>query len=156
MPKNGVMASGSMHTPTTTTRLWVGMLRSTSSRIPGTPTASKATTARPRPSLRQVSHTSVVAGSTTAVAPMVVARARRAGERSLATTASTPWRRRAATTARPTGPQPSTTAPSPAPIPERFTAWSPTAMGSVRAAPRASSPLGTVSASGAESTMRSL
>ena len=46
-------------------------------------------------------------------------------------------------TARPTGPQPSTRAPSPAAMPDRLTAWRPTAIGSVSAAWRASSPLGT-------------
>ena len=64
-------------------------------------------------------------------------------------------RRSAAMTASPTGPQPSTTAASPGSMPERFTACSPTAIGSVSAAWRGSSPLGTVSAHRSLSTIRS-
>ena len=59
-------------------------------------------------------------------------------------------------TARPTGPHPSTRAPSPPAMPERLTAWMPTAIGSVRAAWRGSSPFGTGSSIGADSSMRSL
>jgi hypothetical protein len=40
-------------------------------------------------------------------------------------------------------------------MPERFTAWSPTAMGSVRAARWAGRPFGTSSSIGAVSSMRS-
>ncbi len=58
-------------------------------------------------------------------------------------------------TARPTGPQPSTSAPSPLAMPERLTAWMPTAIGSVRAARSGSRPLGTGRSIGADSSMRS-
>ena len=49
-------------------------------------------------------------GSTTSCAPMTAASARRSVEKSAATIGSTPCRRSAAMTARPTGPQPSTSA----------------------------------------------
>jgi hypothetical protein len=60
-----------------------------------------------------------------------------------------------ATTLSPTGPQPSTRAPSPASIRDRLTACRPTAVGSVNAAWRGSSPLGTSTSNGADSSMRS-
>ncbi len=59
-------------------------------------------------------------------------------------------------TARPTGPHPITTAPSPVAIPDRLTACSPTAIGSVSAAWRGSRPLGTSMASSDDSSIRSL
>ena len=64
-------------------------------------------------------------------------------------------RRSAAMIARPTGPQPSTTAALPAWIVDLLTAWSPTAIGSVSAACRGSSPLGTFMQSMSDSTIRS-
>jgi limonene 1,2-monooxygenase len=60
-----------------------------------------------------------------------------------------------AITARPTGPHPSTSAPVPFSISDRFTAWSPTAIGSVSAAWRGSRPLGTSRRRGAVSSISS-
>ncbi|PQM49405.1 hypothetical protein C1Y40_00365 [Mycobacterium talmoniae] len=57
--------------------------------------------------------------------------------------------------AMPIGPQPSTTAVSPRPTPDLLTACSPTAIGSVSAACRGSSPLGMANSSGADSSIRS-
>ena len=59
-------------------------------------------------------------------------------------------------TAMPTGPQPSTRAPSPGPIADLLTACRPTAIGSVSAACRGSRPLGTSSTSSDDSSIRSL
>ena len=59
-------------------------------------------------------------------------------------------------TARPTGPHPTTTAPSPACSPERLTACRPTAIGSVSAACVGASPLGTANVSSDDSSIRSL
>ena len=81
--------------------------------MPGTPMASKQTSDLPSPARLHASKAGSVPGSTTSVAPIVVASARRAGEKSVATMVSMPLSFRAPITARPTGPQPSTSAPSP-------------------------------------------
>ena len=83
------------------------------------------------------------AGSTTTSAPQRVASARRAGDRSLATTVPTPRALSWQITIRPTGPQPITIAVSPFLISLRRTACSATAIGSVIAAMSTASPLGT-------------
>ena len=85
----------------------------------------------------------------------MVASARRVGEKSVATMVSMPFSFRAPITASPTGPQPSTSAPSPGAMRLLFTAWRPTAIGSVSAAWRKSSPFGTSVIIGADSSMRS-
>ena len=91
MPKNGVIESGCMHTPTTTMRLCAGATRSSSSIMPGhadglehghLPAAADAA-----PRLRTASRSR---GSTTSSAPIVAPRARRAGEKSAATIGATP------------------------------------------------------------------
>ena len=66
-----------------------------------------------------------------------------------------PCRRSSATTASPTGPAPSTTAASAGVTAERATACRPTAIGSVSAARRWSSPFGTFMHIAAESRIRS-
>ena len=81
--------------------------------------------------------------------------ARRRAEKSVATIGSMPFDFSAAITASPTGPQPSTSAPSPGLIPDLLTACSPTVMGSVSAARRASSPFGTLRHMPAVRRMRS-
>ena len=88
-------------------------------------------------------------------APMRAASSRRLGEKSAATIGRMPLSFRAAITARPTGPQPTTSgASSPARL-AFSTACTPTASGSVNAACSVGSPFGTSSISGADSTMRS-
>jgi hypothetical protein len=57
--------------------------------------------------------------------------------------------------AMPIGPHPTTSADSPGAIADLFTACRPTAIGSVSAACRGSSPFGTGISSGADSSMRS-
>ena len=156
MPNIGVSASGCMHTPTTTMRLCAGATRISSSIMPGTPTASNTAIWRSPPTRVHAANAVSSRGSTTSWAPIVTASARRAGERSAATIGATPSRRRAAITARPTGPQPTTTAPSPACSPERLTACRPTAIGSVSAACVGARPFGTGSVSSDDSSMRSL
>src|SRR5204863_508271 len=79
----------------------------------------------------------------------------RAGEKSAAMTGSIAMRFSAAITARPTGPQPSTTAASPLAIADLFTACTPTAIGSVSAATSAGRPLGTFTAMTSLSTSSS-
>ncbi len=96
-----------------------------------------------------------VRGSTTACAPMRSASVRRIGEKSPATIGSTPFSFSAAMTARPTGPQPTTSAASCGSRRAFSTACIPTAMGSVSAACSVGRPLGTGSASAAERTMSS-
>ena len=125
------------------------------SSMPGTPTASKITIGLFAPSRRQASMAGSTDGSTTSCAPMVTASRRRVSEKSAATIGSTPMACSAAITARPTGPAPSTTAAWPGVICDRLTACSPTAIGSVSAARRASRPLGTFSESRSLSTISS-
>ena len=155
MAKAGWMTSSSMHTPTTTMRLPKGASRTALSIMPGTPTASNSTSVLRPSTRRQASMPGSSRGSTDSWAPSVRAKARRLGEKSVATMGSIPFRRRAAITASPTGPQPSTSAASPWLIPALPTAWMPTAMGSVRAACWGDRPLGTSSSKGADSSMRS-
>ena len=144
IPISGWIVSGSMHTPTTTIRVPRGAAAITWSSTPGTPTHSKTTGVRPA---GRCSHTVVLAGSTTTWAPSVVASSRRRGEKSAATMGSTLSRRSAAITARPTGPQPMTNGASSGARRAFCTAWTPTAIGSVRAAWSVASPLGTGSSS---------
>ena len=82
------------------------------------------------------------AGSTTTSAPQRFARARRPGEKSLATMVFTPRALRWQMTARPSGPQPMTTAVSRREMSLRRTACNATAMGSVSAATSIDRPLG--------------
>ena len=117
--------------------------------------ASNTTSVLPLPARVQASKASSAAGSTTSVAPMVVASARRAGEKSVATIVSMPLSFSAATMARPTGPQPSTSAPSPGLMCDLLTPCRPTAIGSVSAAWRKSRPLGISVSSGADRSIRS-
>jgi len=88
-------------------------------------------------------------------APTVSARRRRMGEKSAATIGATPLSFKAAITASPTGPQPTTSGASGASMRALFTACTPTAIGSVSAACSVDSPLGTGRTSAAESRMNS-
>ena len=86
-------------------------------------------------------------------APIFTASSRRLGEKSAATIGRMFLSRSAAITARPTGPQPTTSgASSPFSIPFS-TACTPTASGSVSAACSVGSPFGTSSISGAASSI---
>ena len=105
--------------------------------------ASKTTGVAPPDARFQPSIAVSTAGSTTAVAPMDAASARRRGEKSLATICSMPFDRNTAINARPIGPAPKTSAPSPRLILDLLTACTATATGSVSAAVRASNPFGT-------------
>ena len=84
-----------------------------------------------------------------------MASSRRFAEKSDATMVSTPRTFSAAMMAMPIGPQPITNAVSPRVMADLFTACRPTAIGSVSAAWRTSSPLGSGNRSGADSTIRS-
>ena len=88
-------------------------------------------------------------------APHLCARARRPGEKSLATMVSTPSALSWQITARPTGPQPITTAVSRLLISLRRTACRATAIGSVSAATSISRPLGTANVMDASTRTRS-
>ena len=158
MPKNGVIVSCSMHTPTTTMRVRGGAHAEDVVDDPGhadgleddrrprlPPTRAHALERR----LRR-------AGRPPRRRPWSTASARRAGEKSVATIGldalalqggddgeTDRARTRARARRRPAGGR------------ARLTAWRPTAIGSVRAAWRGSSPFGTSSSSGAESSMRS-
>ena len=86
-------------------------------------------------------------------APILTASSRRLGEKSAATIGRMPLSRRAAMTASPTGPQPTTSGAS-SPLSAPFsTACTPTASGSVSAAWSVDRPLGTSSSSGAASSI---
>ncbi len=151
IPKNGVIVSGSMHTPTTTIRARAGADRRASSMMPGTPMASNTTSGRPptgpRPGRRRPARR---AGRPTSWAPICRASARRAGEKSDGhDRLDAP--QAAARRSRPGRPDRSR-APArrrPAAMPDRFTAWSPTAIGSVRAAWRGVEPVGHLDAASA-------
>ena len=84
-----------------------------------------------------------------------MASSRRFAEKSDATMVSVPRPFSAAMMAMPMGPQPITNAVSPRVMADLFTACRPTAIGSVSAAWRTSSPLGSGNRSGADSTIRS-
>jgi hypothetical protein len=80
---------------------------------------------------------------------------RRPDEGSLATTVRTPRALSSVTTARPTGPQPTTIATSLRPTSPRLTACQPTAIGSVRTATSSGSPFGTRRVSDSCTSIRS-
>lgn len=88
-------------------------------------------------------------------APIVAASSRRRTEKSAAAMYSTPLSRNAAMIAIPIGPQPITSAASPGAKPDLLTACSPTAIGSVSAACRGSTPSGTLSSNGTDSSILS-
>src|SRR6185369_6507454 len=116
-----------MQTPTTTIRAFGGTPATIASTMPGTPTHSNTTAGRSGASLgsmklggaacsadvatatsRQLAYGERAAGSTTTSAPIRVASARRAAEKSAATIGDAPRSLSAAITASPTGPQPIT------------------------------------------------
>ena len=73
MPKNGLIVSFSMQTPTTTTRAPAGADFMMSLMIPGTPMASNTTGVRPLPARAHAAHAVSSRGSTASSAPMVSA-----------------------------------------------------------------------------------
>ena len=104
------------------------------------------------------SHTSTAAGSSVCAAPIRVARSRRTGLKSRATTSSIPRSASAASAISPIGPHPKTATVSPGTTSDWFTACIPTASGSASAAVVSGMPSGTrnrrrpVAASGTRSS----
>ncbi len=142
-----------MQTPATTMRAPAARSRMILSRMPGTPTHSKTTAGR------RSAGPAAQACDGRPKAPRSIARdaprdrrrrappsarpARGAGEKSAATIGSAPRSRSAAITARPTGPQPTTSGASSGSRRAFSTACKPTAIGSVSAACSVASPFGT-------------
>ena len=154
--RTGVIVSGSMHTPTTDD---AGAARAPAQRLVDDPGHADRLEHHERPAAADARATRRTAGSargsTTSWAPICAASARRAGEKSAATIGSTPrslqrgdHREADRAAAEHEGAVARLDA-------RRFTACRPTAIGSVSAAWRASSPFGTSSSSGADSSIRS-